>query len=150
VSEATRERLEVLTIDGNWHRGRLRLATAEGLALDREASLISRDHVWQVWSAGKPSWTKRGFWAGLAAGIALPVILYASQGNCADPTSACWRDGYFSAGDAAVGAVILGPAFGALGAVLGRWIGGSGRDPRLLYSGATHRDPPPRMPGDRR
>jgi hypothetical protein len=143
LASAARQEVEVLTIDGNLHKGQLRLVTDEGITL-AGGRPFPRDEVWQVWDRGKPSWAKRGFWIGFAAGIALVIVDYNSQGDCADPTSACAQDGYFSKGDAVGTACVAGPMIGGLGALLGRWIGGRARDPQLLYTGPTRGAPPPR------
>jgi hypothetical protein len=149
VPQPPRQNVEVLTIDGNWHKGRLRLLTGDAIIFESERPPIRRDDVWQVWAGGKPSWAKRGFWIGFATCAVGSIATYATQGDCADPTSACARDGYFSKGDTVGLAVVGGAIVGGLGALLGRLIGGPGRDPALAYTGPTRR-PSSRTPDGQR
>ena len=146
VPQAPRQKLEVLTIDGNWHKGRLRLVADEAIIFDSGRPPIPRDQVWQVWAGGRPSWGARGFWMGLAFGVVAGIAVYVDQGDCADPTSACARDGKFGPGAIAAGGLV----FGAGGAILGRLIGGPGREPTLAYAGPTRLTQPARAPDERR
>ena len=145
VPQTPRQKIEVLTIDGNWHKARLRLATNEAIIFDSRPP-IRRDDVWQVWAGGKPSWAKRGFWMGLAIGLAIGIGAYAEQGDCADPTSVCAREGEFGAG----AMVASGLVIGAAGAILGRLIGGPARQPELAYMGPTRLKQATRTPEERR
>jgi len=143
VPQRPGERVEVLTIDGNWHKARLRLLTSEGIVFGGNRPPISRDQVWLVYAGGKPSWGWRGFWIGLASGLALGAALRADQGDCSNPTSACAREGDFGRGEIAG----LGLAFGGIGAIVGRLARGPGREPALVYTGPTVVKPPARAPG---
>ena len=126
-------RVEVLTIDGNWHKARLRLVTSEGIFFEGDRPPIRREQVWQVYAGGKPSWGWRGFWIGLASGLALGAAIRADQGDCSDPTSVCAREGDFGWGAVAgVGLVV-----GGIGAIAGRLAKGPGRDAALVYAGPT-------------
>jgi hypothetical protein len=148
VTTITREKLAVLTVDGKWHEGHLRIVVDDTISLDTGRT-FPREQVWQVWQAGKPGGAKPGFLAGLAVGVALPIVAYATQGDCANPNSGCAKDGYFSGGAAAGSSILLGIGFGALGAWLGHHFGGPGRQPRLLYSAPTRRNPPSSGPSSR-
>ena len=145
VPQTPRQKIDVLTIDGNWHKGRLRLATSEAIIFD-SGPPIRRDDVWQVWADGKPSWAKRGFGMGLAIGLAIGIAAYAGQGDCADPTSVCAREGEFGAGAMVAGGLVIGAA----GAILGRLIGGPARQPGLAYMGPTRLKQATRMTDERR
>ena len=140
VPQRARQRVEVLTIDGDWHKGRLRLVTSDAIVLDSDQPPIRREQVWQVWAGSKPSWGWRGFLIGLAAGLAAGIAAYNDQGDCADPASVCAREGEFGAGGIVAGSLV----FGAGGAILGRLIGGPSREPSLAYTGPTVLNPPPR------
>ncbi len=136
------ERVEVLTIDGNWHTARLRLVTSEGIFFEGDRPPIRRGQVWQVYAGGKPSWGWRGFWIGLASGLALGAAIRADQGDCSDPTSVCAREGNFGWGAVASVGLVLGGG----GAIIGRLAKGPGRDPALVYAGPTVVTPPARAP----
>ena len=140
LTAATRQKIEVLTIDGSWHKSRLRLVTSDAIVLDSDQPPVRREQVWQVWAGGKPSWGWRGFWIGLAAGLAVGIAAYSDQGDCADPASVCAREGEFGAGAIVAGSLV----FGAGGAIIGRLIGGPSHEPALAYAGPTVFNPPPR------
>jgi hypothetical protein len=145
VPQPPGQKVEVLTIDGNWHKARLRLVTGDAIILGSDRPPIRREQVWQVWAGGKPSWGWRGFWIGLGVGLAAGLAAYHDQGDCADPTSVCAREGEFGPGAVVFGGLV----FGAGGAILGRLIGGPSRPPALVYAGPTVLNPPARAPGRR-
>jgi hypothetical protein len=134
-----RPRLDVLTIDGAWHEGKLLSLTDTSIALEIRGTeqILERARVWQVWESGRSSGTMKGFWWGVAAGAVIGVSAYATQGDCADPASACAQDGYFSAGAAALTPLLTG----AIGAIVGRVVGGPGREARRIYEAPAAKAP---------